>query len=256
MEEQIKSLTQIGLTDKQALVYSALLELGEAKMTHIARHAKLKRPTVYLVIEELLQLSLVSLVEKGKKKIYSAVHPNRITEILESRKKQYQELLPDLIARYGSIRGKPKVQMLEGMDGIKQAYQEAYSLLMEGKDGTQQEGLWFGNVSFLLEHFPQVIKEYDRVLGSLKSYKIRELITGGKASEEWVQMMQTNPKPHHEIKYLNDQGACGMTDQLIIGNKLILFAMSETELFTLIIESAEIVKTQRFLFDRLWESVK
>ena len=248
MQEDIKALIKIGLTEKQAIVYSALLELGEAKMTHIARHAKLKRPTVYLVIEELMQLSLVSVIEKGKKKIYSAVHPNRIAELLESRKQQYQELLPDLLARYGSIRGKPKVQMLEGMDGIKQAYKEAYELLLEGKN----EGLWFGNISFLLEHFPQVIKEYDKVLDSLKSYKIREIITGGEKSEAWVKKIRENLKPNHEIVYLNDGGQCGITDQFIIGNKIMLFSMKE-ELFTLIIESEEVVKTQKFLFDCIWE---
>jgi HTH-type transcriptional regulator, sugar sensing transcriptional regulator len=250
MDEQIKMLTSIGLTDKQAIVYNALLELGEAKMTHIARHARLKRPTVYLVIEELMALALVSLVEKGKKKIYSAVHPNRINEILDSRKQQFTELLPTLLARYGSIRGKPKVQMLEGMEGIRTAYQEAYALLKEGKN----EGLWFGNISFLLEHFPQVIKEYDAVLDSLKKYEIRELITGGEASRAWVEKMQRNPKPYHQIKYLNDNGACGITDQLIVGNKLMLFSMN-TELFTLIIESEEITKTQRFLFDQLWKGI-
>jgi sugar-specific transcriptional regulator TrmB len=250
MEEQINALTQIGLTQKQAIVYTALLELGEAKMLHIAKQAKLKRPTVYLVIDELIQLSLVSVIEKGKKKIYSAVHPNRITEILESRKQQYQELLPDLLARYGSIRGKPKVQMLEGMQGIKQAYQEAYALLKEGKN----EGLWFGNISFLLEHFPLVIKEYDSVLNSLKGSRIRELIIGGEKSEAWVQKMQKSPKPQHFIKYFNDEGQCGITDQFIIGNKIMLFSMNK-EIFTLIIESEEIVKTQKFLFDRIWNSV-
>lgn len=249
MEEQIKALTNIGLTDKQATVYTALLELGEAKMTHIARHAKLKRPTVYLVIEELMELALVSLIQKGNKKIYAAVHPNRISEILESRKHQYAEMLPDLLARYGSIRGKPKVVMLEGMAGIKQAYQEAYALLKEGEN----EGLWFGNISFLLEHFPQVIKEYDSVLASLKKYKIRELIIGGTKSAQWVQKMQINLKTRHEIKYFDDQGQCGITDQLIVGNKLMLFSMNK-ELFTLIIESEEIVKTQRFLFEQIWKN--
>jgi sugar-specific transcriptional regulator TrmB len=251
MEQQINMLTAIGLTEKQATVYAALLELGEAKMTHIARHSKLKRPTVYLVIEELLQLALVSMVEKGKKKIYSAVHPNRIKELLDSRKRQYEEMLPNLLARYGSIRGKPKVQMLEGMNGIKQAYQEAYSLLTEGKN----EGLWFGNISFLLEHFPLVIKEYDRVLDSLKTYRIRELIIGGAESKAWVEKIQQHQKPNHHIRYLNDEGKCGITDQLIIGNKIMLFSMNK-ELFTLIIESQEIAKTQRFLFDAIWKTIK
>lgn len=250
MEEQVKSLTKIGLTEKQAAVYSALLELGEAKMTHVARHAKLKRPTVYLVIEELMQLSLVSMIEKGKKKIYSAVHPNRITEILESRKQQYQELLPNLLARYGSIRGKPKVQMLEGIEGIKQAYQEAYTLLFEGKN----EGLWFGNISSLLEKFPQVVREYEKMINTLKTYKIRELIIGGPESEAWVKRIEQTNRPGHEIKYFNDQGQCGITDQLIVGNKIMFFSMRD-ELFTLIIESEELAKTQQFLFESVWKNI-
>ncbi len=248
MEEQIKSLQKIGLTEKQAIVYSALLELGEAKMTHVARHAKLKRPTVYLIIEELVQLSLVSMIEKGNKKIYSAVHPNRISEILESRKQQFSELLPELLAKYGSIRGKPKIQMLEGMEGVRQAYQEAYALLNEGKN----EGLWFGNISFILEHFPQMIKEYDAILAKLKTYRIRDITVGGEKGEEWVKRMQQHPNPQYQIRYLNDNNQCGMTDQLIVGSKLILFSMSPTELFTLIIESEELAKTQRFLFNCLW----
>jgi sugar-specific transcriptional regulator TrmB len=198
-----------------------------------------------------MQLSLVAMIEKGKKKIYSAVHPNRISEILESRKKQFEELLPNLLARFGSIQGKPKVQMLEGMTGIRQAYQEAYALLKEGKN----EGLWFGNISFLLENFPQVIKEYDKVLETLGKYRIRELIIGGPKSEAWAKEMQQNKRPYHELKYLNDQGQCGITDQLIVGNKLMLFSMNK-ELFTLIIESEEVTKTQRFLFDTLWNAMK
>lgn len=249
MEEQVKSLTKIGLTDKQAIVYSALLELGEAKMTHIARHAKLKRPTVYLVIEELIQLSLVSMIEKGKKKIYSAVHPNRITEILKSREKQFEELLPNLVARYGSVRGKPKVQMLEGIAGVRQAYQEAFALLANGK----QEGLWMGNIGILVEHFPEVMREYNVLMNTVKRYRIREINFGGEASKQWVAKMNTKPKPSHGIKYVDDAGIAGSTDQLIVGNKVIQFSTRE-ELFTLIIESEELAKTQRFLFEQIWKS--
>ena len=124
-----------------------------------------------------------------------------------------------------------------------------YALLIEQKN----EGLWFGNISFLLEHFPAVIKEYDKVLNSLKTYKVRELIIGGKESEVWVKKMQEDLKPNHNIKYFDDKGQCGITDQLIVGNKIILFSMNK-ELFTLIIESEEIVKTQRFLFEQIWKT--
>ncbi len=249
MEEQIKILTKIGLTDKQAVVYSALLELGEAKMTDIAKHAKLKRPTVYLIIEELDLLGLVSQVQKGKKKIYSAVNPKRIGELLDFRKNQFQDLLPELIAKYGSIQGKPKVQMLEGLTGVRQAYQEAFTLMVEEK----KEGLWLGNISILMEKFPEVMREYNRLLNSTTAYKIREINFGGQFSKEWTDKMNKRKKSYHQLKYADDKGISGLTDRLIIGNRVIFFSISH-ELFTLVIESEEIAKTQRFLFESLWAS--
>jgi sugar-specific transcriptional regulator TrmB len=250
MQDQINILTKIGLSEKQAQVYSALLELGEAKMTHVARHAKLKRPTVYLIIDELESIGLVSQITKGKKKIYSAVHPKRIGELLEFRKNQFNDLLPELLARYGSIKGKPKVQMLEGVAGVRQAYQEAFTLLSDGKN----EGLWFGNISLIKEQFPELLHEYNRILAQTKNYSIKELIFGGSTSKEVAEKLSKTTKQNHSIKYLNDNEMLGATDQLIVGNKIIMFSIRE-ELFTLIIESEELAKQQRFLFDMLWKTV-
>ena len=113
--DETRILTKLGLSEKQAIVYSALLELGESSMTDIARRSKLKRPTVYLIIEELEILGIVSMVLKGKKKIYSAAHPNRIGELLRFRERQFNEILPSLVAKYGSLSEKPRVQMFEGV---------------------------------------------------------------------------------------------------------------------------------------------
>ena len=248
MKQNISPLVNIGLTEKQALVYNALVDLGEATISETAKYAQLKRPTVYLIIEELINLSLVSLLEKNTKKLYSAAHPQRIAELLDSRKKQFDELLPVLLARSGSYGNKPKIQMLEGLSGVKHAYQEAYKLLSEGK---HNEGLWFGNISFLLDNFPEVISEYDKILEPLKEYRIREIITGGDKSKRWVKKMENKTRSFHFIKYLNDNNQTGMTDRFIIGNKIILFSMNK-DIFTLIIESEELVKTERFMFDLIW----
>jgi sugar-specific transcriptional regulator TrmB len=212
MDEQLKILQKIGLSDKQALVYSTLLGMGEAKMTDLARQANLKRPTVYLIIDELDLLGLISTVTKGKRKMYSAVHPKRIGELLDFRKNQFQELLPEMLAMYGTAGGKPKVQMLEGIEGVKQAYREAFALLKEEKN----EGLWIGNISILSEAFPEVLQEYQKTLNLLGRYKVRELIFGGEKSKEWVLKMQKRVRPSHKIKYFDDRGLCGQTDQFII----------------------------------------
>jgi sugar-specific transcriptional regulator TrmB len=245
--DTLQTLKHLGLSEKQAEVYLALLELGESPMTSIAREANLKRPTVYLIIDELILLGLCSEIVKGKKKFYSATHPRRLAEIAKFRNDQAEKLVPKLVALRNTVE-KPRVRMLEGIEGIQTAYEEAFNLLMEEKN----EGLWIGNISVLVGKFPEFLREYNALLRKLKRYKIRELIFGGEQSKLWVENMNNRHSPNHQLKYINHAG--GMTDQLILGGKVFFFSMNKN-LFTTIIEGEEIAKTQRLLFETIWNKL-
>jgi sugar-specific transcriptional regulator TrmB len=248
MNDDIKTLNKIGLSQKQAIVYIAMLELGEAKITDIAKRANLKRPTVYLIIEELELLGLVSQIIKGKSKIYSAIHPRRINELLEFRKNKFQELLPSLIVKYKSASGRPRTQMLEGMEAIRQSYREALTSLTQNNC----EQLWISNLSSIMEKFPEIMGEYSRVLNKFPKSNIREILFGKGNINEWLKKTKRNK--NHQTKYINDQNFGGETDQLITRDKLFFFAI-HPEPFVLIIESEEMAKTQKFLFENIWKTI-
>lgn len=246
MPPTIKTLNQLGLSEKQARVYIAMLELGEAPMTLIAKKAGLKRPTTYLIVDELNVLGLSSEIVKGKKKYYSAMHPRRLVELSRFRSKQAEELLPELVA-IQKIAEKPVVRMLEGIEGARIAYQEAYSLL-----NNKIEGLWMGNITFIIENFPELLREYDSLIQKITDPRIRELITGNNKSKNWVNEMQSKISKNHYVKYYKDSNNFGMTDQLIIGNTIIQFSFG-TQIFVIITESKEIAQTQRALFELIWD---
>ncbi len=248
--DETRILTKLGLSEKQAIVYSALLELGESSMTDIARRSKLKRPTVYLIIEELEILGIVSMVLKGKKKIYSAAHPNRIGELLRFRERQFNEILPSLVAKYGSLSEKPRVQMFEGVTAVRDAYRDIFKSISEKNEGV----LWFGDLSAIQERFPEIIKEYKILLNSKPNIKIRELIYGNDKAEKLVEEIKTNIKrQNYEIKFLKIKtDFFGLTDQCIIGDKVISFSLSK-EIFMLVVESQELAKTQKGVFEILWK---
>ena len=243
-----KTLEKIGLSQKQAHVYLALLDLGEAKMTDIAKKAGMKRPTVYLIIEELELLGLAGSVLKGKKKMYSAAHPRRLVELTKFRANQVEETMPELLARYGKDSEKPKVQMFEGEEGVGKAYQEAFTFL-----STKEEGLWMGNITYLKDRFPEVLRSYNKLIKDLRNPKIREIICGGPKAHEWVKEMQPRLSAHHKIKYTPENNF-GFTDQLIIGNKIIFFSFGE-KVFVLVVENKELAQTQRALFEILWNKI-
>ncbi len=247
--DTISTLKKLGLTEKQAQVYIAMLELGESGMTKIAKRANLKRPTVYLIIDELNILGLASEIVKGKKKVYSAVHPRRLVELAKFRADQADKILPELIAIQKSDT-KPKVTMLEGVAGARIAYQEAFALL-----NNKEEGLWLGNITFMVENFPELLEEYNVLIRKIRDPHIRELIYGEEKSKQWVDNMQSKIPKNHFVKYWGKGENFGLTDQFIIGDKIINFSLGK-EIFVLITESKEIAQSQRALFEIIWEKVK
>ncbi len=249
MDRAIKTLEKLGLTPKQSVVYLALLELGESSMSDIARKSNLKRPTVYLIIEELNLLGLSSEITKGKKKFYSATHPKRLVEITNFRSKQAETLLPHLVARQKSAN-KPKVRMLEGLEGVRIAYQEAFAGL-----NNKEEGLWIGDTGLLQKNFPEVLKLYNEILGKLDNPKIRELIHGDEDSKKWTDEMNAKNMKNYEARYINNSSPFGNTDQLIIDDKIMTFAIGK-EIFVMIVESKDIAQTQRALFETIWNNCK
>ncbi|MCF7835696.1 MAG: helix-turn-helix domain-containing protein [Candidatus Marinimicrobia bacterium] len=87
----ISKLKQLGLSEKEAKVYLASLELGEATVQEIAKQAGVNRPTTYVQIEKLTKMGLMSSVEKEGKKYFNAEEPNQLLKILEKQKKRNRE---------------------------------------------------------------------------------------------------------------------------------------------------------------------
>ncbi len=244
------TLPKLGLTENQAKVYTAALELGEASITDIARKAVLKRPTVYLLIEELELMGLISSVRKGKRTVYTAQHPNRLLEIAKSRERQIEEIMPDLLALHNAPKEKPKIQVFEGTAGIKLVYDEMYESL-----GKKQEALFFTDIKALQESSPTALDEYKAQLRKLKNPHIRELNyannEGVRWSKEAAQLMKG--RPHYEVRTLPTDFEFGMTDNLIFGSKLVIFSHKK-DVLVIVIDSIEVAKTYRVLFEWAWRS--
>ena len=63
----LTQLKHIGLSENEAKVYLAMLELGPSPVLEIAAKAGINRPTAYAQIESLKKMGLVSMQTKGKK---------------------------------------------------------------------------------------------------------------------------------------------------------------------------------------------
>ena len=75
-----KILENNGLSEKEAKVYLTLLELKEALPSSISRRSGIKRPTTYVVLDQLQKKGLVSYVKKGKWQYFQAINPHSLLE--------------------------------------------------------------------------------------------------------------------------------------------------------------------------------
>ena len=66
-----KELEAIGLTEKESVVYVALLSLGTGTAYRIAEECSVKKPTVYVILEDLRKKGLVLKVPHAKKALFA-----------------------------------------------------------------------------------------------------------------------------------------------------------------------------------------
>lgn len=123
MDQQIiTTLQEIGLNDKEAHVYLAMLELGESSIIPIAKQAAVKRTTVYNYLEEFIRKGLISVTVKNGRRYYIANSPNRLRLLMKERAHKVETIIPTLFSLFKEGETKPSVQMFEGIEGIKAVF--------------------------------------------------------------------------------------------------------------------------------------
>src|SRR3989338_8043322 len=112
----INQLKSLGLSDNEAKVYMAMLELGSATVREISAKAGVNRPTTYVKIESLKKMGLVSTQTKGKKQLFIAESPDQLEFMidrqkgeLEQKKEELYKLLPELTSLFNVSDSKPQV---------------------------------------------------------------------------------------------------------------------------------------------------
>lgn len=120
-----KELKEIGLSEKEAKVYLASLELGPATAQEIAAKAEVNRPTTYVMIDSLTSQGLMSQFEKGKKRYFAAEAPENFEvlikkerKVVEEKERKIGQLLGDLRALMKFAAMPPKVRFYEGLEGV------------------------------------------------------------------------------------------------------------------------------------------
>ena len=147
-----ESLINIGLTNREAEAYLALLQLQEALASEISKRTKESRSHVYETLDSLIAKGLVSYVIKNNRKYFSPAPPERLIGYIKEKEGIIQRILPNLQELFKPQVKKPLVEVYEGKEGIKTVLNDVLKVGKEwlclGSTGKSKE-----IIPFYLEHF-------------------------------------------------------------------------------------------------------
>jgi len=239
----MQSLTQsLGLSPQEARVYVAALELGEATMQELARKSKVKRTTIYHFIDELLSRQFLLETRRKKRKVYSAVAPEHLLEIAKTRMWELERSLPVLRAIHNRSTRKPRVTFHEGIEGIKEIYNDMLTTGQPIVGWSDYKHMWSALGLEYCRYFPlerakRGIPFQSIVSDSPESRKI--------AAKDHEVLRQT--------KFLRSVDL--RTEINIYGPKILLASFRSRPAFAVLIEDPDIAETMRITWKELWEKI-
>ncbi len=117
--ELLEALQTTGLNEKEAAVYTALLQLGRASAYSVSVKSGLKKPTTYVILEQLIEKGLAQRVPRVKKQLYFANSPETLFGVAEEKLLLAKQRLPELLAMTRGDENKVSTVFYEGLPGMK-----------------------------------------------------------------------------------------------------------------------------------------
>lgn len=131
--ELVESLQNLGLNEKEARCYLALLPLRKATAYMVAVRSGLKKPTAYVILESLVNKSFVLKIPHQDKTFYTAKSPRDCMIMAKEKINSAQDALPELMAMQKEDNEKVAVAYFEGMDGIGEMYDRMIKTMKQKK---------------------------------------------------------------------------------------------------------------------------
>jgi len=242
----LEKLIELGLREKEARVYLALLELDEASVSAIAKKSGINRTTIYDILPDLVRDGFVKRIFGPKTETFKAEPPEKIPLILDKRVRSIQEqsikakkLIDQLNLLASKKQGKPRISIFEGKEGIRALYDD--TLL------TKEPIKSFGS-SEVLEKFDQeFLNDYYRRRAARKVYI--EAILGDYPTAHDYQ--KKDKELYREIRIVPREAMDIKPEVYIYENKTAFFSFEEK--FAVLIESKDIADALKKLHMLAWE---
>jgi sugar-specific transcriptional regulator TrmB len=236
-------LIGLGLEPKEVTAYLKLLELGEATPLELSRRTDLKRPTAYLVLQSLEAKGFATRVMGERTMSFVPQNPKKLVLDTETRLNELNEVLPQLESLVHKDAKKPRILVFEGAATLDRAYDDAFT--------SKGEVLFMSTLRLSKKFFQRTFQKLDQANFSA-GFRTRELVDESPESKAYAVQVGG---PYRRARLIPRKYLPFETDIGIFGNTTLITSGKE-EYFTVGIESPEITRAFRVLFELMWDVSK
>ncbi len=242
-----QTLKNYWFSQKEAKIYLACLELGNAIVSSIARHSWEHRITTYSILKDLKKRGIAFEVTKNNVKYFSVIEPEQLLEQEEKKVEKLKNIMPELLAISNAFGNKPKVYFYEGREKLKNLFLE---IVKEGYSMTEP----YLSFAWTLE----IDNEMQKFLDS-EFKKQREKVSI--SSKVIISDINWDYNRYHKKNYehiIISDPIFEMWNEIVLywKNKIWILNYSTWEIYWLIIESNSLFKTFKSMFDLIWKTYK
>lgn len=242
-EELLEILKGVGLDEKQAMVYLAMLSLGPATVVKIAAQSEVKRTTVYVILGSLIKMGLANIEMRGWKQLYAATSPERLAELIDERRTKYRSFLPEFMSLRAFQESSSLIKYYEGLPAIKSAYENLLEQIHSG-----DEYLVVSNTEKWLALDPF----FERFAEKRAKFPVKVRL-----------LLQDTPKARHYKKFeknfnfkikLLAVGTDLTTNLNVVGDTVLIHQITPPTI-ALIINNRSIAKMHKEMFEAIWKAL-
>lgn len=233
--------TSLGLSEQEASVYLAALELGEATVQELSRKSGVKRTSIYNFIDSLKERQILQETKRKRRSVFSAAHPHQLLELEKLKLHEFERAMPELLAINNRSLRKPRVTFYEDINGIKEVYNNMLKYKQPIICFSDQKHMWPTLGQEYCEYFPP---ERAR-----RGIPLRMIATDTAENRKYAQQDKVLAR---ETRFISGERDF-RTEINVYGNSVILASFRSVPPFAVLIEDKDIAETLRVTWQELWE---
>lgn len=237
-----ETLQKLGLSEKEAALYLAGLELGPASVKALAIKSKVKRTTIYQLLDVLKMKGLFKESLRKKKLLYVAAHPNQLKVMLNEQDEVLNKNFEAFLTVTNSDLGRPAVELYDTVEGVHKMYEDAVGEVVGDTIGVAGDEAVVGLDEVWLQKY---IHKRQKT-----GVEAKTIMTDSKLAKKWK---KGDDLHNRETKLL--AGCEQIPVNIEVFGDRVLITSLKGETLGVVIKSSRIANGFRTVLDELWKKL-